>query len=428
MRLPTRLKRSCAIAATLSTFGLTTYLPAADDTSDANDVATDNKQVAVDNKNLEAITQPAGTGIFSRVPFRVSVGVRAGYDDNVYTTSVDKHGSGFLNGNIDLNYDFGSARTKLSLDAGIGGTYYFDRPGEQSVDPNLSLGLSLTHRATPRLTLAASVLAAYQAEPSFQFAGTANRRVGNYFYTLDKFSVAYLWAPRFSTATSYSLGVIHYDNSSVGDFENRFEHTFGQEFRFLWLPTTTLVAEYRFEYVDYQDIGRDSTTHFVLGGIDHSFSPRLNASFRAGGEFRHYEQEDIDRSSPYFESTVTYALGQRTSLSWSNRYSIEEPNVADSPSRKTFRTGLEAKYGVTSRVSVSLGTYYEHDMNEGVDTATVVSPEFDEDSFDIALTVRYAITRYLQVEAGYTHTEVWSDIALREYSRNRVYGGLQLTF
>src|SRR3982750_4905626 len=58
-------------------------------------------------------TEATGTGTFSRIPFRVSVGVRGGYDDNVYTTHEDRHGSGFLNTSLDLQYDFGNPRTKL---------------------------------------------------------------------------------------------------------------------------------------------------------------------------------------------------------------------------------------------------------------------------------------------------------------------------
>jgi hypothetical protein len=253
-------------------------------------------------------TEVPGTGNFSRIPFRVSVGVRPGYDDNVYTSHTDRHGSGFLSSSLDLQYDFGDARTKLSLDAGGGYTWYFDRPGDRDYDVSAYLGLSLTHRATPRLTLSANVYAAYLTEPNFGFFAGANRRVGNYFYTLDKFSVAYLWAPRFSTTTSYTIGSIHYDDAAVGAFENRIEHTFAQEFKFLWLPTTSLVGEYRFGIVDYEDLNaRDSTTHYLLAGVDHSFSARLNASLRAGAEFRSYEDER-DRSAPYVEGTVNYSL------------------------------------------------------------------------------------------------------------------------
>src|SRR5207302_5022880 len=183
-----------------------------------------------------------------------------------------------------------------------------------------------------------------------------NRVSGNFFYTTDKFSLAYQWAPRFSTATSYTLGLIDYENSVIGAYEDRFEHTFGNEFRFLTLPTTTLVGEYRYQIVDFDQSPRDSTSHFVLGGLDHSFNPRFNVSLRAGAEFREIENFG-ERTSPYGEATLRYAAGQRTSISWVNRYGLEEPDTAVNPSRTTFRTGLSISYGILTRITTSLAVY-----------------------------------------------------------------------
>ena len=55
-------------------------------------------------------------------------------------------------------------------------------------------------------------------------------------------------------------------------------------------------------------------------------------------------------------------------------------------------------------------------------------PAFTEDSIDIGLGLRYEINRDFAALAGYSHTEVFSDILLREYARNRYYLGLNATF
>jgi hypothetical protein len=294
-------------------------------------------------------------------------------------------------------------------------------------DTNFNVSFSLTHKATPRLTLSAVVYATYQQEPDFSLALGLDRRSGNYFYTNDKFTVSYQWTPRFSTATSYTLGALHYDNSAVGLFEDRIENTFGNEFRFLLWPTTTVVAEYRYEIVSYDDISRDSTTHFVLAGFDHNFSPQLNMSFRGGAEFRSYETGG-DLSSPYFEGTLNYNLGKNTSLGWTNRYAIEEPDVLLNPSRTTFRTGLTLKHDFTARITGSLAAYYAHEVYDAVNAPSTISPGFNEDSFDLALSVRYAITRYFAIQAGYDYTDVISGISSFEYSRNRIFAGVDVTF
>ena len=208
-----------------------------------------------------------GTGKFATSPFVLSASVLAGYDDNVITTSAQGKPSVFVNPSTELNYKFGDSRTTATLRAGGGISYYFDRPGDQGYDVNAFLGLSAIHKASGRLTLSLVAYLTYQTEPDFSANVGTNRRTGNFFYSLDKFVAAYQWLPRFSTSTSYNLVSVKYDDASFGLFLDRFEHTFGNEFRFLLWPTTTLVGEYRFEIVSYDQIPQpDSTTHFLLAG------------------------------------------------------------------------------------------------------------------------------------------------------------------
>lgn len=405
-----------------------------------------------DNKSVPV--EELGTGNYSRFPFHVSVSVRGGYDDNIDTSKIDRRESAFTNGNVMLSYDFGSPRTQLSLQAGGGVTYYWDDPNrdirgfdsfDQNFDFNGYISLSLVHKVSPRLTLSSTDYITYQSEPDFTLALGLNRRSGNFFYTQDRSTATYLWTPRFATATSYTFGALAYDEDSVGFFEDRIENTWGNEFKFLIWPTTSLVAEYRFQLVTYDhDINRDSMTHFMLGGFDTTLSPRLSASFRGGAEFRsfddnndngdnhnhnHFNQNNIgDETSPYFEGTVNYALGKNTSLSWNSRYAIEEPDVLLNPSRKTFRTGLRVKHDFTPRITANFGAYYQHDDYHSITNIDTFSSSFTEEAFDGAVSLRFAVTRHFGIEAGYNHTEVWSDIFLREYSRNRVWGGLNVIF
>lgn len=365
-----------------------------------------------------------GVGIFSGPPFQVNFSLRGGYDDNVSNTSTNEQGSAFTTAGVTLTYKFGDERTRISLEGGGGLTYYFEKVTANDVDPNVFLNLTLTHKATARLTLAVTAYATFQQEPDFTLRLELNRRGGNYFYTSDKFTATYQWLPRFATATSYTLGVVHYDSAS-SSFLNRFENTFGNEFRFLLWPTTALVAEYRFEVISYQENGRDSTTHYTLAGFDHIFNPRLNISLRGGAEFRQY-QDSGDKSSPYFEGTANYVLGKNTTVSWSNRYAIQEPDALFFPSRTSFRSGLQARHNFTARISGTLAAYYEHDDYDSL--SMPVTPGFTEESLNITGSVRFAVTRYFGLEVGYDHTQIISDAPLREYARNRFFGGLNVTF
>ena len=380
-------------------------------------------------------SQSPGLGKFSALPFHVSVSVRGGYDDNVVTAAFDRKGSAFVNVNLALTYAFGTPRTAISLQTNGGITDYFDQPGGINFDFNPNVNFSLIHKATPRLTLSLTSYATYQNQPDFALNAGLNRRSGSFFYATNKFSGAYRWAPRFSTVTSYTLGMLYYNDSSIGDFENRLENTFGNEFRFLLWPTTTLVAEYRLGIIVYDmNSPRDSTTQFFLAGFDHSFSPRFNISTRAGVEFRSYTNLNDNRTDPYFEGTLIYALGSHMSLSWSNRFSIEEPDVIGSQARTTFRTALSGNYKLTARIAATVSASYQHDNNDSSFTFVspfpfpIFQPAFVEDSLSLSLALRYAINRTWGAELGYDFTDVLSDIRLREYYRNRFYGGVNFTF
>ena len=391
------------------------------------DLATNgdgNQSVSEEN----GTTQSLGIGKFATLPFHVSASVRGGYDDNVLTTTFDHQGSTFMNVNLALTYAFGTSRTSISLQTNGGITHYFDQPGGVGFDYNPNVSFSLIHKATPRLTLSLTVYGTYQDQPDFSIAAGLNRRSGGFFYSSNKFGATFRWKPRFSTVSSYTLGVIKYDDAALGDFENRFEHTFGNEFRFLVWPTTTVVAEYRLAILAYNSPLRDSTSHFFLAGLDHSFSPRFNISTRAGAEYRSFTNFDSSRIDPYFEGTLTYALGPHFTLSWVNRYSIEEPDVAGSQSRTTFRTGLSGSYNLTARIVAALSAFYTHDNNDGALTPLSFSPPFVEDSFAMSLSLRYAINHTWGAELGYDFTDVESDFRLRQYYRNRFYGGVNFTF
>jgi hypothetical protein len=395
--------------------------------------------VPTSSENQPPPSKDLGTGKFAQSPFNLSASVHGGYDDNVITTTTQGKPSMFVNPSAELDYKFGDARTAFNLRTGGGISYYFDRPGDQPYDVNAFLGLSAVHKASQRLTLNGVAYLTYQTEPDFSANVGTNRRSGNYFYSADKFLATYDWLPRFSTATSYDLVVVKYADSAIGQFEDRAEHTFENQFQFLLRPTTTLVADYRFEIVNYDNSppgqpSVDSTTHFLLGGIDHKFDPKFTVSLRGGEQLRSFESGS-DRAEPYFQGSLNYAAGHRTTVSLTSSYSLEEPGVAGTQSRTTFRTGLQTKYGFTQRVSGTVGFYFVHDdYAQGPPTEIFPgffipgAPAFTEDTLDVTLGLRFDINRNFAVDVGYGHTQVSSEEAGRDYSRNRYFGGLNFTF
>jgi len=361
----------------------------------------------------------------------ISTGVVGGYDDNVNASSsggstsstggssTGGSGSSYISGNVALSYTPRiSPRTQLSLTTGGGFTYYFDRTG---YNPSGYLGLSLTHKPSRRMTLSLSVLVSYQSQPDVSTDLGSNQQLGSFIHSTDLISLSYSWTPRFSTVTSYTFGLLKYDGSA-GSLENRMEHTLGEQFQYLLWPTTTGVAEYRFGIIDYESAPLDSTTNFLLAGLNHTFTPRLNATFRGGVELRSSESNGF-QAGPYFESLLTYVL-RNGSLIWTNSYSIEESSVPGGSGAAAFRTGLTLNYRFTRRLSASLPLFYVHGGNQSGGSSSSSSSS-SGDTIDIGPSLNYSINRHFSANVGYHYTEVSGS---GSYSRNNYFAGLNFSF
>ena len=350
----------------------------------------------------------------------LSTSVVGGYNDNVNaatgasTSSTGGSGSLYTSDYASLSYTFGTPRTKVSLTTGGGVTYYFDQPAA-GYNPTGYLGLSLTHKPSERMTLSLSVFASYQSQPDLSTNLGSNQQLGSFIHSTDTISLAYSWTPRFSTVTSYTLDLLNYF-SSAGSLQNRMEHTFGEQFRYLLWPTTAGVAEYRYKIIDYESAPLDSTTNFLLAGLDHTFTPRLNGTFRGGVELRSSESNGF-QAGPYFQSALTYILHNGFVI-WTNSYSIEESDTVGVSSAPAFRTGLTLNYGLTRRLSGNLALFYVSGGNQSGGTSSSSG-----NTIDISPSLRYLITRRLSANAGYHHTS-----GSGSSSQNNYFAGLSFSF
>ena len=360
--------------------------------------------------------------------FRLSTSLTGGYDDNVNTRPTGSP-SWYANPSAVFTYQFGNPRLAMDLIAGAGITYYFDHPSGRDYDPNVYLRLSLVYKASERLTFDVSAFATYQAQPDVTSALSANRRLGNFFRSLDTISAHYRWTPRFSTTTTYNFSAIEYQNSTASS-RDRSENQLGEEVRYLFFPTTTVTAGYRIGITDYQTTGHNPISQTLTAGLDQTFGPHLTGTFRGGLQLR------SGQTSPYIDAGLHYLFGSRTHLIWTNRYSIEESGTGAGSGRETFRTNLLLNYRVTARISANLAVSYQNGTGaQGADTGFNGGVAGGaENVFDVSAGVRYAITPSLVVNAGYRYTELdrgsTSAIAsqLLGYTRNRYFAGLTFTF
>ena len=376
-----------------------------------------------------AASEAAGLGWLPAVPIQITAGVDTGYDDNV-TASPNGKGSLFAAENIVLTYDRPGERTQFYL-LGVGHfTQNFDVTGLNEKSGNVTM--ALTHNFSTRLSFYASVYGTYQNQPNFQSNVGPENVVSPFFDTVDIFALTYHWSSRLSLVTSYTFERVQYFSSSNGNSQNgvqntlaqnRIQNTFSEALQFSLTSRTVLVSEYRYQTINYDTAPTDSTTHFVLAGINHNLTEHFIVHLRAGESFRSLENAG-DSALPNFEGSLGYVRSNH-SLNWLTSYGFEAPTAGGATTTKTLRTGLNLTYGLTSRLSSVAGVYYHHDDNQG---GTGTSSAGTQDSFDLNLGLRYTINKHFTLHLDYNHSTLGSMGSIPGYSRNRYFGGLTYTY
>jgi hypothetical protein len=371
--------------------------------------------------------EQAGLGWLPAVPVQITAGLDMGYDDNVALSSAGQ-GSVFARENVVLTYARPGERTQIAL-IGVGRfSQYFDVSGLNETAGNVTM--SLTHNFSTRLSFYANVYGTYQNQPNFQSNVGPENVVSPFFDTVDIFALTYHWSSRLSLVTSYTFERVQYFSSSNGNSQNgvqntsaqnRIQNTFSEEFQFSLTSRTVLVGEYRFEAIDYDTAPLNSTTNSVLAGINHNLTEHLMVHVRGGESFRSLENEGTT-ASPYFEGSLGY-VSSNHSLNWTTSYGYESPTATGATTTKTWRTGLNLTYDLTSRLSSTTGVFYHHDENTGGTGSTGT-----QDSFDLTLGLRYSINKRFTLHADYNHTTLSSSGSTPGYSRNRYSAGLSYTY
>ena len=360
-----------------------------------------------------------------QVPLDITAGVSFGYDDHVIgsnATTSSGQTSFLARENVVLSYERPGQQTELRL-LGVGRfTQFFDL-GTDDKDANVTF--ALTHNFSTRLSFRADIYAAYQTEPDFGAnVGPENVR-SPHFSTNDTFSLTYHWLPRFSMVTSYTFQRVKYESESQAN-QDRMGNTFSEQFSFSLTRRTNLIGNYRFEIMDYDTAPRDSTTHYALAGIGHNLTEHLSLSFLGGELFRSFK-DDGDTTDPYAVGKLSYQ-GSNHSLTWIASYTVEEPSAQQSLFRTTLRTGVKLTYDLTSRITSTIGVDYHHDENEGASATGGFNSEGSQDTFHLALSLRYKLNKHFLVNLSYERTMESSFGAQAAYSRNQYFAGLTYTY
>ncbi len=378
------------------------------------------------------------------LPLKWVVGANLTYDDNVSPIAVNTGEALSANPYVGLSFVSTAPQTTLDVFARLGVIYYIDTPDNSGVEDTYGqarIEANLVHRFNERLRLVSRNFLAYELEPNYAQGFANNRLSGEYFYWQTDNALGYRWTERLATYTGIQLtGLDYASNVSNAD---RFTATVYNQFRYQLSPQTVLTADYRYAQTTGDSLASDATDHFILGGIEHRFSPTTILVARGGAQFHQVDSVGAsDGTSPYLEFTLDTKINTAFSIRGFLRYGLENydtvraVSVANSfyefDSRETLRLGINANYAFSRQLSVFGGIDYIPSQFE--DGRRVAGPGpltrggLSEDLINAYVGVSVKFTDYLTGDLSYNYTDSSSDLFGATYDRNRVNVGIRAEF
>jgi len=400
----------------------------------------------------------------------------------VYETQTTKAVSSYgLEVRPSANFNLVTDQSHLSLGYEYGYRWYEDRPG-RSADQSHIFNFSLTHDIDSKTSFSLANTFTLAQEPevvdsaTFRKAASESAQGATFRNNLDAVSnLASVSLNRqlnetLSAHLGYSFDLYEYDDDGYsGSFSSRLDrnkHQINLHLAAQIAEPTTALLGYQFKNVEFtsrDDLGflnyydsdglqqtygpidansRNSDTHVVFVGADHSFSPMLRASARLGAQFVSYNKlpndhpydPDDSQSNPYADINASFDYAEGSSVSLGVRHERNQTDLAlitggQALDQESTSIYASVNHRITSKISASAVGLYS--MNRFDDSAQDLG---DDDFLSLGLNANYMINQYLSAELGYNFDDLDSSLRdedgndIRGFSRNRVYLGLRAIY
>jgi hypothetical protein len=237
----------------------------------------------------------------------------------------------------------------------------------------------------------------------------------------NEFDARYTLSPTEKMGMVFKARSAYYDytNPALGGELNRFENLYGIEATYTLLPDLKAAGEYRHQDVDYSNNPSSDNKHsdFLMAGFDYQAGPKLSASLRLGGEFRHREGGLPDETSPYAELSFKYDYDKNSFISAGYTYSLEETSdplhYSDENLNRMF---VNIQHSFSALIVGSVSMDYEPAHLNGLPAV----PSIQEDGTHAGAALTYLPTKSWTVTAAYDYDFVDSGVASRGMNRSRV--------
>ncbi len=421
--------------------------------------------VALGTSMIHGVETGALNSYQNNKAWSVSASLRGFYDDNINTEKNNKDDSIGYEVNPSISYGTAGEMTSINATYSFSGKYYKERPAGSTDNWDLThiIGADLSHSFSPQTSLFLRDSFVVGQEPDVLRSG--NAIVGN--QRISGSNIRNYASAKFNANVTELLGFeVGYDNTffdyaddgasvdllgnvvaSNSGLLDRMEHGAHVDSRWALAERTTGILGYRFGFTDFngdEAIGglvispvksedRNSRSHYLYGGLEHTFGPDISGSLRAGGIYTdYYNNTAADPNwNPYLSANLHYQFLPESSVDVGLSVDQNASDLVGDSTDFVRDTQTIVGYGkVSHRIFAQLygsgSLTYQHQIynggGTGVDGKAV-------DYLIVGLNLDYRFNRNLSTSLGYNYDKVNSDIdGGTDYNRNRIYFGVTATY
>lgn len=397
-------------------------------------------------------------------PWMVSAKLRGFYDDNYATTQYPaKRGSYGFSVAPTAGYTYTSDLTSVTGQVGYEGRYFEDRT-RGSMDHAFLADLKLAHTFSERYKMDLGDQFRLAQEPFLIEPGAVQatfiRTKGDNLRNTASASNSASLTEKLSARFSFEHGFYDYDQKGDGSWSallDRQTFTPAMDLRWQFQPETTGILGYQFEATDFAgkynlfpgqnltgDV-RDSRTHFMTVGLDHSFNTAFSFQVRGGAMYTQYPnaKQAEENWAPYADAKINFAYAEGSKLTVGAKHTRYATDVAllqfvggadlgTAYDKESTVAYAQINHKITARLMAMARASWQIDQFNAANKA--VDGRFD-DYYSLGAELSFEINKFLFAEAGYSYDRLSSDLdALmptnngRSFTRNIIYLGLRATY
>ncbi len=408
-------------------------------------------------------------------PWMVSAKLRGFYDDNYATTQYPaKRGSYGFSVAPTAGYTYSSDLTSVTLQAGYEGRYFEDRT-RGSMDHAFLADLKVAHTFSERYKMDLGDQFRLAQEPFLVEPGAVQasfiRTQGDNLRNTAMVSNSASLTEKLSAKFSFDHSFYDYEAKGSGSWSallDRQTFTPALDLRWQFQPETTGILGYQFEATDFAgkyplmpgaenlpagnirktmtgDV-RDSRSHFMTLGLDHSFNTALSFQVRGGAEYTQYPnaQQADEKWSPYADAKINYAYAEGSKITIGAKHTRYATDVAllqivggadagTAYDKESTVAYAQINHKITARLMAIARASWQ------IDQLNSSAPDVDgrlDNYYSLGAELSFEINKFLFAEAGYSYDRLSSELdnlpngqgVGRSFTRNIIYLGLRATY